>query len=108
VLLAALPRAELSAWLKAHPLPKVTPHTVTDVRQLRAVLDRVRADDFCVASEEHELGIHALAIPLRNLQGRTVAALNVVAPPARLMREALERTLLPALLDAARELRPLL
>lgn len=108
VLLAALPRAELARWLKTHPLPRITPHTLTDARQLRAALDRVRTDDFCLASEEHELGVHALAIPLRNMQGRTVAALNIVTPPSRLASGVLERTMLPVLLDAARELRPLL
>lgn len=65
-------------------------------------------DDYCVASEEHELGVHALAVPLRDMQGRTVAALNVVTSPQRLMADNLRRDLLPLLLDAARELRPLL
>jgi IclR family transcriptional regulator, pca regulon regulatory protein len=49
-----------------------------------------------------------LAVPLRNMQGRTVAALNVVASPARLHPEVMHRDLLPLLLDAARELRPIL
>jgi IclR family pca regulon transcriptional regulator len=68
----------------------------------------VRLDDFCVASEEHELGVTALAVPLRDLQGRTVAAINVVSSSQRLMPQALQRELLPLLLDATRELRPLL
>jgi IclR family transcriptional regulator, pca regulon regulatory protein len=42
------------------------------------------------------------------MQGRTVAALNVVASPERLDTEAMHKDLLPLLLDAARELRPLL
>ena len=46
-------------------------------------------------------------VPVRNMQGHTVAALNVVAPPARLEPAAMQRDLLPLLLDAARELRPL-
>jgi IclR family pca regulon transcriptional regulator len=37
-----------------------------------------------------------------------VAALNVVASPDRLERQTLQTDLLPLLLDAARELRPLL
>ena len=41
------------------------------------------------------------------MQGKTVAALNVVEPPARLETAAIRRDLLPLLLDAARELRPL-
>jgi IclR family transcriptional regulator, pca regulon regulatory protein len=42
------------------------------------------------------------------MQGQTVAALNVVAAPYRLEVEQMKRDLLPLLLDAARELRPLL
>jgi IclR family pca regulon transcriptional regulator len=42
------------------------------------------------------------------MQGRTVAALNVVASPDRLAPSVMQVDLLPLLLDAARELRPLL
>lgn len=112
VLLAAKPKSEVSAWLKARgeagALPRLTLHTTTDARKLRAVIDQVRVDDYCVASEEHELGVHALAVPLRNMQGHTVAALNVVASPQRLGVQSLRRDLLPLLLDAARALRGLL
>jgi IclR family transcriptional regulator, pca regulon regulatory protein len=108
VLLAAMPRAAFSAWLKGRALPRLTPRTTVDPKALRAVVAQVRADDFAVASEEHELGVHALAVPLRNMQGKTVAALNVVASPQRLEPAAMRSDLLPLLLDAARELRPLL
>jgi IclR family pca regulon transcriptional regulator len=79
-----------------------------DHKALRAIVAQVRADDYAVASEEHELGVHALAVPLRNMKGQTVAALNVVASPERLVPEVMRQDLLPLLLDAARELRPLL
>jgi IclR family pca regulon transcriptional regulator len=108
VLLASKPRAEFNAWMKGRELPRLTAHTVVDAKKFRAVIDEVRERDWCFASEEHELGVHALAVPLRNMQGRTVAALNVVAPPQRLSARAMETTLLPLLLDAARELRALL
>jgi IclR family pca regulon transcriptional regulator len=42
------------------------------------------------------------------MQGKTVAALNVVASPQRLAAQEMQRDLLPLLLDAARELRQLL
>lgn len=112
VLLAALPPAAFEAWMGGGPegersLPRLTARTVVDPAAFRALIEQVRRDDWCVASEEHELGIHALAVPVRNMLGHTVAALNVVAPPARLESAALQRDLLPLLLDAARELRPL-
>lgn len=108
VLLAAKSRSEFSAWMKGRELPRLTSHTLVDARKFRALVAEVRQRDHCVASEEHELGVHALAVPLRDMAGRTVAALNVVAAPQRLQRGALEQELLPLLLEAARELRPLL
>jgi IclR family pca regulon transcriptional regulator len=106
VLLAAKTKTEFNAWMKGRELPRLTPDTTVDPKRFRAVIEQVRADDFCVAHEEHEIGVHALAVPLRNMQGKTVAALNVVAAPGRLADRPAQ--LLPMLLEAARELRPLL
>jgi IclR family pca regulon transcriptional regulator len=112
ILLAAKTKSDFNAWLKTKTetgnLARLTLHTTTDPRKLRALVDQVRIDDYCLASEEHELGVHALAVPLRDMQGHTVASLNVVSSPQRLRPEAMQRELLPLLLDAARELRSLL
>lgn len=108
VLLAAKPKAAFNEWMKGRNLPRMTPMTTTDAKIFRSLLDQVRKDDYCLSSEEHELGVHALAVPLRNTKGLTVAALNVVASPDRLSPFAMLKDLLPLLLDAARELRPLL
>jgi IclR family pca regulon transcriptional regulator len=108
VLLAAKTRTEFNTWLKGRELPRLTTHTTIDPRKFRALIEAVREQDWGVASEEHELGVHALAVPLRNMEGLTVAALNVVAPPQRLEAKVMQKDLLPLLLEAARELRPLL
>ena len=108
VLLAALPTAEFTQWLQGCMLQRLTPHTVTQRSALRKVVAQVRRDDFCLAVEEHELGVHALAVPLRNLQGYTVAALNVVASPQQMQSQTLQRDMLPLLQEAAREVRGLL
>ncbi len=108
VLLAAKTKTELNQWLKQSALPRLTAHTVTDAKALKVRIDQARTQDYCMASEEHELGVQALSVPLRNLQGQTVAALNVVVAPHRMTMQAMERQLLPVLQDAARELRPLL
>ncbi|HET7836288.1 IclR family transcriptional regulator C-terminal domain-containing protein [Variovorax sp. J31P179] len=108
VLLAALSPAELTEWLKARRLSRLTPQTITQARELRQRIAQTRKDDFCFASEEHELGVQAMAVPLRDMQGRTVAALNVVLSGGRYQEDALRRDLLPLLFDAAREVRSLL
>jgi len=112
ILLAAKSAGELETWLQSRAdaggLPRLNVHTAADPQQLRALVDQARTDGFCIVSEVHELGVHALAVPLRDLQGRTVAALNGVTSPQRMTAAALQHDLLPLLLDAARELRPLL
>lgn len=108
VLLANLPRRSLDAWLKDRELRRLTAHTVVDPDEFRRVLERVRRDDYCIADQEHELGVLAVAVPVRDAQGETVAALNAVLPAAA--RPAPERLqeLVGWLQDGARELRGLL
>lgn len=108
ILLASLDDAELDQWLAQHPLPRLTAHTVTSALQLLSMLYAVRQQDFALAREEHELGIQALAVPLRNSMGHTLAALNMVCHTQRMDAAAMQQELLPLLQEAARDLRPML
>ncbi len=108
VLLAALNAGQLTHWLKGRSLPRLTPHTITQARVLRQRIAQARKDDCCFASEEHELGVQALAVPLRDMQGHTVAALNVVLSGGHHEEDALRHDMLPLLFEAAREVRALL
>jgi IclR family transcriptional regulator, pca regulon regulatory protein len=108
VLLAALSEAQFTAWAAERLLTRLTSHTCTDATQFQAIVAQAREQDYAVAHEEHELGVHALAVPLRNMQGKTVAALNVVTSAARLQPQVLQRDLLPLLQEATRELRALI
>jgi len=108
VLLAAKSKVELALWLKGRVMPRLTANTITGVKQLRAVLDQARTQDFCLASEEHEIGVHAVAVVLRNMQGQAFAALNVVLPGACTDPERTGGQWVPVLQQAARELRPVL
>lgn len=108
VLLAAKTEAEFAQWMQGRNLLRMTPLTLTDPDAFTQLIQKIRQDDFCVASQEHELDVHALAVPLRNSQGVTVAALNVVASQTQRSVTTMQRDLLPLLFEAARELRPLL
>jgi IclR family pca regulon transcriptional regulator len=108
VLLAAMPPEALRAWLDGAVLPRLTPHTVTHAAELARRVDHAREHDWCLASEEHEVSVHALAVPLRDMRGRTVAALNVVNATPGLDVEPWRAGMLPHLLDASRTLRGLL
>jgi IclR family pca regulon transcriptional regulator len=112
VLLANLSPADLRAWLEGRlingSLPRLTAYTHTQPASFKRSLAQARRDDYCLASQEHELGVHALAVALRDAQGHTVAALNVVSTAERLHEAMLEREWLPLLFDAAGHLRELL
>lgn len=108
VMLANLDDAALAAWLDQHPLARLTAYTVTSAQQLLSMLYVVRQQDYALACEEHEIGVQALAVPLRNLQGQTVAALNAVGSPQTHTSEQLERSVRPLLQEAAHALRAML
>lgn len=110
VLLAAKPKAEFTQWLKARAdgLPRLTAHTVTQAKDFKALVEQVRSDDHALASQTHELGVHALAVPMRDMQGRTVAALNVVGTSLQARDEVNSLAMLPLLTEAARVLRPVI
>lgn len=102
VLLAHQPPEWLDSYLATVRLEPLTPHTVTDPDRLRAILDQVRTDGHCLVDEELEVGLRSMAAPIRNKQGRVLAAINVSAHISRGPAELIREELLPPLLDTAR------
>lgn len=86
VLLAHLPEAELAGLLEA-PLAALTDRTITRAAELRKQLEAVRAQGFALDNEELELGVRAVAAPVRDRGGEVVAALSVACPTSRLTLE---------------------
>jgi IclR family pca regulon transcriptional regulator len=108
VLLANLAPAQIKAWLKVNPLSRLTAHTATEVKDLKQKLKVIIQQDYCLATQEHELGVDALAVPLRNQRGETVAALNLVRSGAGPNAPDLATRWLPLLQQTAQALRPLI
>ncbi len=112
VLLAQLSSAQLKAFLQTHERPKLTLHTTTQATQLRRLIAAAGAQGYSEVHQEHELGVHALAVPLRDPQNRVVAAMNLVLSNAsqRSPRsaDALQKAYLGQMQAAAAELRQLL
>ncbi len=65
-------------------LARLGPHTITSRTALEKELARVQRDGYAVGMEELEPGFVAIAAPVRNAQGRTVAAVSVGGPKSRL------------------------
>jgi IclR family pca regulon transcriptional regulator len=80
VLLAGLPAESLDTWLANCRPARHTPHTVTDTRRLRRIVLEVRSQGYAYVEQELELGLCSLAVPVRDRDGRVVAALNTSMP----------------------------
>jgi DNA-binding IclR family transcriptional regulator len=65
-------------------LARLGPHTITSRAALDRELAKVRRDGYAVGMEELEPGFVAIGAPVRNAHGRTVAAVSVGGPKARL------------------------
>lgn len=85
VLLCGLDDAALDAVLGK--LATYTPHTITARGRLREELERVREQGYAVAIDELEVGLTAVAAPIRNAHGDVVASMSVSGPSFRLPEE---------------------
>ncbi|AZO01034.1 IclR family transcriptional regulator [Mesorhizobium sp. M9A.F.Ca.ET.002.03.1.2] len=105
VLLAALPEAEARALLAATPLPARTPHTLTDPEAILTELTQVRSQGYALIDQEVETGLRSIAVPLFNMQGTVVAAVNVGVPATQVGAAELVPLYLSALRGLQSELR---
>ena len=100
VLLAALPDDQLEGFILDGELVALTPWTITDRALLRAELEKVRARDFALDDRENQADMRCLAVPIRDGEGRVVAAMSASGPADR-MTGARQEEIRAALVEAA-------
>jgi IclR family pca regulon transcriptional regulator len=101
VLLAGLPREERKEIVKRITLTRLTSRTIDDKRKLEAVLDQVRKDGYAIVDQELELGLLALAVPIKGPSGNVLAALGVSVGAGRVSHDHLVKKVLPILRRSA-------
>ena len=104
VMLAGLTDAQLDEFLDGLVITRLTMQSITDIGALRSEIHRVRSQGYALIDQELEEGIRSVAAPLRDRRGRTLAALNVGTPAARVTLKELRTVILPDLLSTAREI----
>ncbi len=95
--LGFLDEAELWRRLKSLRIEAYTPATIIDVR---ALFDRVQEDHaqgFSIVDEELERGLRAIAVPIADRNGQSVAALNLSSHSTRTTRNEMRERFLPRL-----------
>jgi IclR family pca regulon transcriptional regulator len=103
VLLANLPPADLEVYFEAHELVPVRPRTISDVDALCAELHRVREGGYALVDQELEEGLVAIAVPVRDRNGRVRAAINLSTHIGRKSVKEM-RSLVPAVRAAAADI----
>ena len=102
VLLAFRPARERDEVL-GRPLTAYTPRTVTDPLTLRAQLGEATVRGYAYTVEELEIGLNAVAAPIRGHSREVVAAISVSGPSYRLTEERLH-SIAPAVVSHAAEI----
>ncbi|WP_394232283.1 IclR family transcriptional regulator [Niallia oryzisoli] len=88
VLLAHLPNNKLEEILQAG-LPKMGPNSVTDPEILKAQLQTIKKQGFCICIDEmHENSI-SISVPIRDYTGQVVTAVSVIGPRNRVNTKSL-------------------
>jgi IclR family KDG regulon transcriptional repressor len=83
-LLAGLPDAQIETLLAAN-IPKRAPGTVTKPSAIRQEIDEIRARGWALSVEESIEGISAVAAPILDRSGATVAAVSIAGLTAHIL-----------------------
>ncbi|WGW11904.1 IclR family transcriptional regulator C-terminal domain-containing protein [Saxibacter everestensis] len=101
VLLAGLPPEQLDGVLDATTFVPFTAHTVRSADELRTALDATRERGYAVIRQELEDGVCSIAVPVRDRDGATIAAINCSVSAQEALSATLESDVLPDLRAAA-------
>lgn len=103
ILLAHLPATDRAELLATAGLEKVTPHTLTSKTKLEKNLAEARERGYAWTLEELELGLHAIAAPIRSRDGEVIAAVSASGPSYRFTEERMHEVA-PVLVRGAAEI----
>lgn len=91
VLLAFQPADYIHETLE-RGLTAFTDNTIVRREAVLELLEEVRSRDYAVDDEESEIGLRAIAAPVRNQNGLVIAALGVAAPVQRMNKKGMQTT----------------
>jgi IclR family transcriptional regulator, pca regulon regulatory protein len=108
VLLSTLPDTQLREILRQRPPQKRTEKSRTKLPELIKIIKQIRLDGFAIVDQELEMGLRSIAVPLYNIRGHMVGALNVGTAARHEDATELKNLYLDKLLSVQSALRPLL
>ena len=97
VLLGSLDPTELADYLAAAPFPARTPKTPTTVVEVEDRIQAARAAGMAINSEELEVGLLSISVPVHDPDGQLVAAVSVSASSSRVTVDELRDRFAPVM-----------
>lgn len=91
VILAYQSSEEIKRIINENPLQKYTPRTIVDPKKLEEHLSKIRKNGFAICDEELEEGIKAIAAPIKNSNGKTIASITITGLTKRMSSNNSER-----------------
>ena len=104
VLLAGMPEDCARDVLEMSNIQQKTDNTIVSIEGLMAEIRKVREQGYAVIDQELEPGLVAAAVPVKNLRGETIAALNICGHTMQTSLEKLVSLCLPEALKTARQI----
>jgi IclR family transcriptional regulator, KDG regulon repressor len=89
VFLAYLTDKEFQNYLSTLVMTPKTANTITEKDTLVKQMNEVRRIGVAFEDEEYEIGLRSIAAPIRDWEGRVVAAISIIGPTARINKQRL-------------------
>ncbi len=99
VLLAALPQEKARAILAGSERRALTERTLTQIDDLLAELETVRRNGYSIIFQEVDYGACGIAVPVLNISGNVVAAMNIAMQASPEAVAYMKTELLPRLME---------
>jgi IclR family pca regulon transcriptional regulator len=104
VLLSGLPEETVRAHLESVPMKRLTDRTLANMNAVLKAIRRAAEEGYAISNEELEIGMSAMAVPVKNRSGEIESAISVSVFSGRVSVATLEEKFLPVLRASAARL----
>ncbi|MBW2039651.1 MAG: IclR family transcriptional regulator [Deltaproteobacteria bacterium] len=96
--------SEIEKIISWGDMKKFTENTITGREKFLQHIKEIREKGYAVDNEEYERGVKCVGVPVWDYTQNVVAGISVAGPAFRLTKEVLEKKIIPAILEAGREI----
>jgi IclR family acetate operon transcriptional repressor len=88
---ASWPPERRRAWVRKHPLPRFTEHSLTDPERFLAAVEITASNGLAIDYEEYLTGVNAVAVPIHGPEQSLIALLCVLGFASHFDDEAIKQ-----------------